>query len=123
MFWHWRSEPATRIDSFVYDAVLKGDFEPKLYSMVIDTRNRKQTYYTVLGNYPISAEEEKYINQKRAEIYLEPLSDFRKKMQYYTQKGRGWFMLVPYMIWCENNLHTYIYKKTGRRDIYTDPKQ
>jgi hypothetical protein len=101
MMWHWRGSK-TIIDSCAYNALMRGDFDPKLYSTLMDMHEDEPVYFTMLTKASMSEDEEIKINQKRAEIYLESLSDYKKKLAY--QKSDSWFILVPKVVWAYNRL-------------------
>lgn len=82
VLWHYRPYDSN-IDSLVIKAVLEGNFRPDDWATIISTRTNAETYQYHMKVWnevrPLSKKELQKINQSRAKIYLESLSDYSRK--------------------------------------------
>lgn len=92
IMWHHRGKN-TALDKVMLEAVKNGEFPPDDYAIIAD--QKKNLYYTSILKVKQADLDETEINKKRAEIYLESLGDYRKKLEFQFKDRR--FILVQFM--------------------------
>jgi hypothetical protein len=83
LLWHTRGFPDEKIYSIGLENVKKGIYDARRFAMGFFYQGSE---YQVGTPYePITREELDAINKKRAEIFLEPLEDYLRKVAYHTK--------------------------------------
>lgn len=102
IFWHSRGN-ISPLDSIMTKAVIKGEYDPINYAMTMDTKGAGYYQLLIEPNNPLkkndqldnilkSREKLEALNKKRAEIYLDPLQDYLRKMNFfYTHENYFFF--------------------------------
>lgn len=101
LMWHTRGANHT-LNEPVKKAVLEGTFPPDDYAIIIDMQNKTSHYFEVLPRKKDSEGrfifeellDESQINERRATIFLEPISEFKRKMEYVQNVDKR-FYLIP----------------------------
>lgn len=84
-FWMvmWHRRPISKEDrDMMLKEVKKGNFRPDDYSILVDDNAHRALYGSFLPKKGYNQNQRKEINRHRAEIYLESLEDFEKKLTY-----------------------------------------
>ncbi|WP_448635428.1 hypothetical protein [Pedobacter panaciterrae] len=102
VMWHARYQYVA-LDNVAFQGVMSGDFPPEDYALLMDTKE-DPVYYSILKKEVVDGKikfltplDEKYIDEKRAVIFLDKLSDFKKKLNY-MQNGDRRFQFLPVML-------------------------
>lgn len=104
-YWYlcWHSYADTTLAAVTLNAVLDGDFPPDDYALFFDVKrpfDGEMVYHTTPES-SYTEEQIKIIDKERSSIYLDPLEDYVKKLEYYNKDRR--FLLL-------NNFAFGIYK-------------
>ena len=95
-YWYlwWHRCPDKTLLNVSLKAVLSGEFPPDDYALSIDVcllNNEKRTYHAVPDS-SYSVDLLKVIDEKRKSIYLEPLSDYKRKFEFYESDRRFYLL-------------------------------
>lgn len=100
-FWYlwWHSRPdTTLLDDIALNAVLDGDFPPEDYAILIDQRPQNNTggslYHSTPNLYTLTEDELSEVDKRRNEIYLQPLKEYEKKLEYRS-KDKRFYLVNP----------------------------
>lgn len=90
-------------------AVLEGKLPPGEYASIIDLQGEKPIYYQAskwagkqIGPVRLLPKDKVAINKLRAELFLEPLDEYRLKLVFQKDQSHPFFEFVPFMILSSN---------------------
>lgn len=83
LLWHCSGLPDEKIYSIGLENVKKGIYDARRFAMGFFYQGSE--YQVGVPYDPITQEELDAINKKRAEIYLEPIQDYMRKVAYHTK--------------------------------------
>lgn len=95
-YWYlcWHSHSDTILPKITLNAVLDGNFPPDDYAIYFDVKrpfSGDMVYYTIPDSF-YTERQLKEIDEKRSSIYLDPLKDYIRKLEY-CNKDRRFLML------------------------------
>lgn len=85
VLWHRRNLKDERTHNLYYRAVLNGEYDVRKFVRYTDFAENK--YCVFIKPQAITKIQLENINKKRAEIFLEPLEDYFRKIQYQKKHG------------------------------------